>query len=231
MYKKLTLLLSFLLCLTFSSNAQNNKTSNNNMAIKVPTSEVGLMLGLTNYQGDLVEPTFDFGVSNFAFGAYYGKYFSEKLTGKLSLLIGGISGDDANYESRVVRGIKLENGSLTAISLGVDYYIVGANQYRSDKNTAIYINGGLGFALFNAEPTGLNPDKMEADDSSAFSVMLGGGIKQHLSEKFALGLELSFRPVFSDLLDGVSQNGNPDNNDTYVWLGLTASYQLGDKNN
>jgi len=230
MYTKLTFLFSLLFCLTFSLNAQDNKTSTSNMAIKTPTSEVGLMLGITNYQGDLVQPTIDLGVSNFAFGAYYGKYFSDKLTGKLSLLIGGVSGDDANYESRVGRGFKLEGGSLTAISLGVDYYVYGVNHYRNDQNTAIYLNGGLGFALFNPEPTGIPADS-EEDVNSALGLMIGGGVRQHLNEKFALGLELSFRPIFSDLLDGVSQNANPGNNDTYLWLGLTASYQLGDKNN
>lgn len=229
MYNKITLLFSFLVCLTFSLNAQDNKTSNNNnMAIVTPTSEIGLMVGLTNYQGDLVEPAIDLGVSNFAFGIYYGKYFSDKLTGKISLLIGGISGDDANYDSRVARGFKLEDGSLTAISLGVDYYIVGENNYRKDKNTAIYVNGGLGFAFFDAKPTGI-VEGSEKEENSAFSVMLGGGIKQHLSERFSLGLELSLRPVFSDLLDGISENGNSKNTDNYIWFGLTANYQLGDK--
>ena len=158
------------------------------------------------------------------------RYFNDKLTGKLSLLVGSISADDANYESRVFRGFKLEPTSLIGINLGVDYYIYRENEYRPDDNTAIYINGGLGIALANPEPIGIPADS-EEEFGSAFGVMIGGGIKQHLSEKFSLGLELSYRPLFSDLLDGVSQNGNPDNIDTYVWLGLTASYQLGDRRN
>lgn len=230
MLKKLTLVLCLFVSLTFNLNAQNNKTANSEL-FKSPTSEVGLMLGITNYQGDLVEPTFDFGVSNFAFGAYYGKYFSEKLTGKLSLLVGGISGDDANYESRVIRGIKLDKTSLIGITLSADYYVLGENRYREEDNTALYLNGGLGIALANPEPTGLPENNPEEEFGSAFGFIIGGGIKQHLSEKFALGLELSYRPVFSDLLDGVSKNANPDNVDTYIWLGLTATYQLGDDRN
>ncbi len=227
MFKKLTLLLSLLVSLTFSLNAQNNKTLNSEL-LKTPESEIGLMLGLTNYQGDLVEPSFDLGISNFAFGVYYGKYFSDKLTGKLTLLVGSISGDDANYDSRVNRGYKLESTSLIGISLSADYYVFGTNGYRTEDNTAIYLNGGLGITLANPEVTGIDAGS-EEEFGSAFGLMIGGGLKQHLSEKFSLGLELSFRPVFSDLLDGVSKNANPDNNDTYVWLGLTASYQLGDK--
>ena len=229
MLKKLTLLLTFFVSLTFCLNAQNNKTINSEL-LKSPGSEIGLMLGLTNYQGDLIEPNFDFGVSNFAFGIYYGKYFSDKLTGKLSLLIGGIDGDDADYESRVGRGIKLEDTSLIGITLSADYYIIGENRYRAEDNTAVYLNGGIGIALADPEPTGINADS-EEDFGAAFGFIIGGGIKQHLSEKFALGLELSYRPLFSDLLDGVSENANPNNNDTYVWLGLTASYQLGDDKN
>ena len=227
MFKKLTLLLSLFLSLTCILNAQNNKTTNTEL-LNSPTSEIGLMVGLTNYQGDLIEPGFDFGASNFAFGAYYGKYFSDKLTGRLSLLIGGISGNDADYESRVNRGIQLETTSVIGITLGVDYYLLGENKYRADDNTAIYVNGGLGIALANPEPIGVTAGS-EEEFGSAFGFILGGGIKQHFSERFALGLELSYRPLFSDLLDGISENGNPDNSDTYVWLGLTASYQLGDK--
>jgi opacity protein-like surface antigen len=230
MFKKLTLLLTFFVSLTFVLNAQNNKTANSEL-FKSPKSEIGLMVGISNYQGDLVEPAFDFGVSNFAFGAYYGKYFSDKLTGKLSLLVGSISGDDANYESRIGRGFKLEPTSLIGITLSADYYILGENRYRGEDNFALYVNGGLGLALANPEPTGIPEDNAEEEFGSAFGFIIGGGIKQHLSEKFALGLELSYRPVFSDLLDGVSENANPDNIDTYVWLGLTASYQLGDDRN
>jgi hypothetical protein len=54
------------------------------MALKIPSSEIGLMVGITNYQGDLIEPSFDLGVSNFAFGVYYGRYFSDKLREKLA---------------------------------------------------------------------------------------------------------------------------------------------------
>lgn len=228
MIKKFTLVFTILTFFTTIIFAQNNKIDKN-MALKTPTGEVGLMLGITNYQGDLIEPSFDFGVSNFAFGIYYGKYFGEKITGKLSVLIGGITGSDFDYESRVARGFVLEENALTAISLSANYFLLGENKYRKDENTAIYVSGGLGMAFFSPEPTGI-PEGSEEDVNSAFGVMIGGGLKQHLSEKLSLGIDLSFRPLFSDLVDGISANGNPDNSDTYLWLGLTASYQLGDEN-
>jgi len=228
MNKKLTLLFTILAICTTAIFAQDNKM-NKNMALKTPTGEVGLTLGITNYQGDLIKPSFDFGVSNFAFGFYYGKYFGEKITGKLSVLIGGITGSDLDYDSRMNRGFVLEENSLTAVSLSADYFIFGENKYRKDENTAFYITGGLGMAFFSPEPTGIPADS-EDEANSAFGVMIGGGLKQHVNEKLSLGLDLSFRPLFSDLADGISKNGNPDNNDTYVWFGLTASYQLGDSN-
>ncbi len=227
MYKSFTLTLLFSVFSFAVLQAQFTDISNT--AIKEPTSALSLMVGLTNYQGDLIEPTFDFGESNFAFGLRYSKYFSEKLTGNLGVLFGGISGSDADYDARVARGFELEKTSLVNVALSGDYYILGQNRYRKDENTAIYLNAGINLSFIDPEPTGILDGSEEDFGGSAFGVQIGGGLKQHLSERLSLAAELSFRPTFSDEIDGISKNGNPDNNDTFVWIGLAATYQLGEK--
>lgn len=228
MLKKSTL---FIVILTMLSSITFAQTSDNKIGkqIKEPKSGISLLLGLTNYQGDLIQPNFDFGVSNFAFGVRYSKYFSDKFTGNLGVLVGSISGDDNDYESRIRRGFTLEPTSLINISLDANYHIWGVNHYRKDENTSIYVNAGLGLSLVNPEPTGIDASLEEEFSGSAFGVQIGGGLQQHFSERFSLAAELSYRPVFSDQIDGVSKNGNPDNIDTFVWIGLAATYSFGKK--
>lgn len=228
MQTKLLYSIVFLFLSTFTAFAQNN-TNDTNLRIVEPKSNISVGVGLTTYQGDLVEPRIDFGVAHLAFAAGYGYYFNDKLTGNISLLFGQISGSDADYESRVARGFSLDATSLVNVSLGLDYYFVGKNHYRKDENTALYVSGGLGLAFVNPEAQGIAENSEDEFGGSAFGFQIGGGIKQHFSEKFSLGLELSYRPLFSDLIDGISKNGNSDNIDTFVWIGLAATYQLGDK--
>jgi hypothetical protein len=39
-----------------------------------------------------------------------------------------------------------------------------------------------------------------------------------------LGLDVGWRPVFSDGLDGVKINGNPNQSDWYYFVGITTSF-------
>ena len=56
---------------------------------------------------------------------------------------------------------------------------------------------------------------------------VGIGMRLNINRRVTVGFEGGWRPVYSDLLDGVSQNGNPEANDWYYFGGITASYYLG----
>ena len=53
---------------------------------------------------------------------------------------------------------------------------------------------------------------------------VGAGVRADISEFFVIGLEVGWRPVFSDDLDGVRYNGNPESGDWYYFAGLTTSF-------
>lgn len=226
MLKKSTFFLLF--CGIFSLQAFAQQNDNPATSIVKPSaSEIGVLVGLSNYQGDLIEPAFDLGESNFAFGAYYGYHFTEKFTGRLEALVATFSGKDADYTGRERRGYALDNSTAVNVSLGGDYYLIGRNSFGPAKNSALYLSGGFGLLFINPEPTGVPDGAEEEYPGSVFNLQIGGGVKQHFSRSFSMGLEFSYRPVFSDYVDGVSLTGNPDNNDTYFWLGLTAAFHLG----
>ncbi|MEO0341285.1 MAG: DUF6089 family protein, partial [Bacteroidota bacterium] len=94
---------------------------------------------------------------------------------------------------------------------------------------------GLGLALGNAEvdfgnaeltrSSFVNQD-IENATGTFITVPFGMGLKAYVSDQFTLGIEAGLRPVFSDYLDGISQSANPDMNDWYGVLNLTASYRL-----
>ena len=98
-----------------------------------------------------------------------------------------------------------------------------------EKNFSPYLFGGLAAAFGKADTVGLPTTSADTNGFGAaqIAIPLGVGIRLDLNEQWRLGLEVGFRPTFTDGLDGVKTSGNPDNNDWYHLSGLTLSYALG----
>ncbi|MCC7244331.1 MAG: hypothetical protein IT269_01515 [Saprospiraceae bacterium] len=56
---------------------------------------------------------------------------------------------------------------------------------------------------------------------------MGVGLRFDVFDRLIIGVEGGWRPVFSDDLDGVKVNGNPESNDWYYYGGTTISFVLG----
>ena len=69
------------------------------------------------------------------------------------------------------------------------------------------------------------PEEGEAQ-RTLFCTPVGLGLRININQRITFGIDGGWRPVYSDLLDGVSQNGNPEANDWYYFGGITASYYL-----
>jgi hypothetical protein len=54
------------------------------------------------------------------------------------------------------------------------------------------------------------------------------GVRADILDRLVLGAEFGWRPVFSDDIDGIRQNGNPAKGDWYYFTGLTISFILSD---
>ena len=55
---------------------------------------------------------------------------------------------------------------------------------------------------------------------------VGLGLRADLFERVVIGTEVGWRPVFSDSIDGIKQNANPNSGDWYYFAGATVSFVL-----
>lgn len=189
----------------------------------------GLFLGMSNYWGDLVEPDRPlFDQASPAFGIMLRNQVSPRLGIRGSLNYGKIKAKDSFYRE-TNRNAEI-NKTLFEIGLLGELDLLGKRRYggTSFKRTlSPYLVGGV--AVGFGDPN-LETDVPEVDpENTHFAIPLGVGIRYDINSKLHLGLEYVTRASFSDLIDGVSETGNPDDNDWYNFAGLTLGFTFGDK--
>ena len=205
--------------------------------------EAGFLFGVTNYSGDMVEKRIQISETHLGYGAYGRYHFGPLFSMKAHVYTGAISGDDVHSSTRKERSLRF---STNIVELG----LVGEINFgRRDRfsSTGIhnfsltpYIFAGIGATFANAEaeyygpPDQLNENLLVPLPEEGLSdrfllVPMGVGIRADISEFFVLGLEGGWRPVFSDDLDGVRYNGNPESGDWYYFAGLTTSFIISNK--
>jgi hypothetical protein len=200
--------------------------------------EAGFLFGVTNYSGDMVEKRIELSETHVGYGAYGRYHFGPVFSMKAHVYTGSISGDDANSSNHPDRSLRF---STNIVELGLVGEINFGRRERF-SSTGIhnfsltpYIFAGMGVTFANAEaeyygpPDRLNENLKVPLPEDGLSdrfllVPFGAGIRADISEAFTLGLEGGVRPVFSDDLDGVRYNGNPDSGDWYYFAGVTASF-------
>jgi len=175
--------------------------------------EIGGMLGLSNYNGDLARDIV-LKESHFAGGAFLrynlGKYFSLKP----AIQIGTISGDDKNFKDNNQRNLSFRS-NITELSgmMEVNFRPFGA-QVRTESFTP-FIEFGLAAFHFNPKAE-YNGDKFSLQNlhtegqSKAYkltqlSIPFGMGLKWSVNDNFTVGFEFVYRKTFTDYLDDVSK--------------------------
>ncbi|MEL6923667.1 MAG: DUF6089 family protein [Bacteroidota bacterium] len=218
-----------MLLLSFTTSAQN--------------LEGGIFLGTSHYSGDLVPTQLpDFSQTGFAGGFFLRHHINPKLAVRTNLLVGSIAGDDNNFTERAFRGFNFKS-TLMEASLNLEWSLLGKPRFNSDgsfhKGWSPYLFAGIGGNYTNPDvdynTNDISQDLLartqedQTSLSSKFNVAfpIGGGLKFDLNEKLTFGVEAGLRPTMSDLLDGVSQSGNPDANDWYGFGGITLSGRFG----
>lgn len=204
------------------------------------THEIGFLMGLSNYQGDLPEPHVELIESQLAGGIYYKYHFDSNWSLRSNLFVGQISGDDRWADSRSFRKFKFTSQLIELAILGEwkpfarrsNYYVGMFQRYLTP-----YLFAGIAFTRSNPKPdcyhedclNGSNPFALEMKQTNFIAIPYGLGIRYDMTPKSSLGFEIGQRPVFSDVLDGVSVSANPDRNDWYIISGVTFSYLFGQK--
>jgi opacity protein-like surface antigen len=184
--------------------------------------ELGIMLGGTNYVGDMTDSRFQ--EVNFAAGIMLRYNPNHNFSLRGSIFYGSINGDDANHSSEEVRKRNLDfHSPLFEFSGQVEWNLFGFDALgsRPGKRFTPYLFGGVGIFKFNpkSELEGtvyeLQPLGTEGQGTTPLqgrkkyaltqvSLPFGAGIKLRIAPRFVLGLEYGPRFTFTDYLDDVS---------------------------
>jgi Domain of unknown function (DUF6089) len=138
--------------------------------------------------------------------------------------------------SRYLRAYNFDN-NLKELSLALEFNFFDFNLHKEERKITPYVYTGISY---------IRHDELYIDSGvtykenieSAFAIPLSLGIKSNINRFFVLAIELGARFTSTDNLDGSNPKnedfkslrfGNLNNNDVYVFSGLTLTYTFGEK--
>ncbi len=194
--------------------------------------DVGILLGYSNYLGDLVPPVFTFNHSNLSLGFTGRKEMSKNLSIRSNLIFAKIEGDDNYYSRNAARNTHF-TGNIVELSFMGEYDPYGKRRFPKDgsmaKTMSPYIFVGVGLTMANPSVVYGNPDNDDAravNNELHLSFPVGLGVKNDMTDRIFIGLEWGARFTSTDYLDGVSITGDKNDNDVYMIGGVTVGYRL-----
>ncbi len=188
---------------------------------------VGFSLNAMNYFGD-VTPTTSFTSLRFGgtrpnVGVSISRRFYPRVSGKLALSYGRITGNDAlaanqndaNARYRYNRNMNFQNDILELSGTVVVDLIENRNNYLKRPDFVPFVFAGV--AGFYHNPKGLYKDGSYVDlqplktegqastySKTQISIPFGGGVRYRINRNFDAALEIGWRKTFTDYLDDVS---------------------------
>ena len=188
-------------------------------------NEAGVFLGGSNYIGDIGRTTYIY-PNNYAVGAIYKwnmhPQYSLRATYTYSKIIGNDTKSGNSY--RQFRGLKFEN-SLHELAAGIEYHFFKYNLSKIGYTQTPYII---------AELAVVNYGTYTSERTFNFTIPIGIGYKTKLANNIGIAFETSFRYTFKDNIDGYPYDKNspdiqinPNDNDWYVFTGVTIVYAFG----
>lgn len=199
-------------------------------------NEVGLFLGGSNFIGD-VGATDYISPNQFAFGGVYKWNRSPRHSFRASLIFTELEGVDTNSDDprRIQRGYEFSS-QIIEISAGMEFTFFDFDLHTGKKLTTPYLYTGLSVA--HHDNFYFNNGILTSEDSSswAYGIPMALGIKTTFLDNFILSFEVGARYTFSDEIDGSIPDaefrqqyrfGNINNNDWYVFSGITITYTFG----
>jgi hypothetical protein len=189
-------------------------------------NSVGFSLNAMNYFGDITPATnftsLRLGATRVGAGVSLTRRFFPRVSGRLGLSYGRISGDDsqaadasgADSRFRYNRNMNFRNDILEASGVVIFDLIENRNNYLKRPDFVPYVFAGV--AGFYTNPQGLDasgnyvdlqPLKTEgqatAYSKTQFSIPFGGGIRYRINRNFDASLEIGWRKTFTDYIDDV----------------------------
>lgn len=205
------------------------------------THEIGAFAGGSNFIGD-VGSTKYISPNQPAFGAIYKWNRSARHSFRFSAIFTDLEGFDAKSDDprRIERGYAF-NVSILELSAGIEFTFFDFDLHDDSGRTksAPYIYSGISFFTYDNYFFNSSGERISEDTSSySFAIPFVLGYKTTFTEKLIAAVEIGARYTFTDEVDGSIpdsdslQNfsfGNLNNNDWYVFTGVTLTFTFGKK--
>jgi hypothetical protein len=200
--------------------------------------EVGGFLGGSNFIGDVGSTQF-IDPNSYAFGGVLKWNRSPRHSFRASLIFSTLSANDNSSDDpkRVNRGYYFDTNIIEA-SLGLEFTFFDFNLHSGTPQSSPYIYTGI--SMTNHPNFFFNNNLLidEKTKSNAYGIPITLGFKTTLINQIVIAVELGARYTFSDEIDGskpdseenqIARFGNFNNNDWYMFSGLTITYTFGRK--
>ena len=207
------------------------------MAMDAQIHEVGVFVGVSNFVGDVGRTDYIY-PNKPAIGIIYKWNKSPRHSYRFSYTQTNLRGNDvfSKEASRYPRGYSFDNG-VKELSLALEFNFFDFNLHKSETKITPYLFSGISYFKYD-ELYVFNGETIKDKSESSFAIPLNLGIKSNISRYFVLGLEVGARFTFTDNIDGSNPKnenyktlrfGNINNNDVYLFSGVTLTYTFGEK--
>jgi hypothetical protein len=197
--------------------------------------EIGIFLGGSNYIGDVGSTNY-INPNEPAFGILYKWNKSPRHSYRFSYTQSQISSNDSDSKEpgRYNRGYSFSN-NIKELSAGIEFNFFDFNLHDEKPKFTPYIYTGLSYFFYDGKYLASNTIETSGI-STSIAIPMTVGVKSTISRSLILGLEVGARYTFTDNIDGSNPSngslpkfGNINNNDWYVFSGLTLTYTFGEK--
>ncbi|KAF2329440.1 type IX secretion system protein PorG [Flavobacterium daemonense] len=207
------------------------------ITLNAQINEIGVFLGGSNFVGDVGSTTY-INPEKLAFGVLYKWNKSPRHAYRFSYTQSNVSGNDKDSDEsgRNKRGYSFEN-KVKEFSAGIEFNFFDFNLHDYHTKVTPYIYTGLS-AFFYDELYISGGVTRKDRDAGSFAIPMTLGIKSNVTPHFVIGAEVGARYTFTDNIDGSNPSnsnfsnlrfGNLNNNDWYVFSGITLTYTFGKK--
>ncbi len=200
-------------------------------------NEIGVYVGGSNFIGD-VGATNYISPNQLAIGGIYKWNRSKRHSYRASLIFSKLEGIDTNSDDarRIQRGYDFSSSIMEA-SIGIEFTFKDFNLHSERKIGTPYLHTGITAARHDNHFFFGGIQTSENTSSWAFGIPMTIGYKATFLDNIVFGAEIGARYTFSDELDGSTPSdpngqafrfGNINNNDWYVFSGITLTYTFGE---
>jgi hypothetical protein len=188
-------------------------------------NEAGIFIGGSNYIGDIGRTNYIY-PNSFAIGGIYKWNMHPNFSLRATYTYSKLTADDSASSNsfRKSRDLSFSN-DIHELVAGIEYHFFKYNLSKTGHTHTPYLFVEAGTVNYGLTGGGR---------SFNFTMPFGAGFKTILAPNIGIGFETGFRYTFKDNIDGypldtesVNVQINPNNNDWYVFTGITLVFAFG----